>query len=72
MRSSLFLFQLIQNINSTKIVITNFQEKLRKWSFMVFIEIKIMRDVCEKPRNKQILNYLGDIILSFRSRQRGG
>ena len=33
------------NMNFTKIVITNFHEKLRKLSFMFFSEIQIIKDV---------------------------
>ena len=41
----------------TKIVIAIFYEKLRKQSFQMFSEIKIIKDVSEKPKNGLILKY---------------
>ena len=36
---------------SRKIVITDFHEKLRKFSFMLFMKIKMMKDAFKKPKN---------------------
>ena len=39
---------------SAKFVITNFREKLVKLFYMVLSKIKMMKDVCKKPRNESI------------------
>ena len=46
----------------TKIVKTDFHEKLRKSSFVFFIKISMMKDVCEKPTVErcQFLNIKGE------------
>ena len=33
----------------TKIVISNYHEKLQQFSFMFFSEIQMIKDVCKKP-----------------------
>ena len=62
-------YDLNQSMNSTKIVITKFHEKLRKSSFLLPSEIKIIKDVCKKPRNRPILKYSDNFIKNFKSRQ---
>ena len=52
-----------------KIVITNFSRKIKMLSFMFVSDIKIIKDVCIKPRNRPILNYYGNIIENFKFRQ---
>ena len=72
----MFLFKIILQITIrfiiklcffTKIVITNCNEKLRKLSLKFFSRIQIMKDVCEKPRNKPFLNYQGCNISNIQS-----
>ena len=41
----------------TKIIITNFNKKLEKLSFMFFSRIQTKKDVWKKARNWPILNY---------------
>ena len=54
----------------------NFREKLRKFSFMLFREIELMKNVRKKPTYLPILNNEGSNIIlfdfNFESRQRGG
>ena len=52
---------------SMKVVIKNFHERLRKLSLMFFSEIQIMKDVCNKSKNRQVLIYEGCIIRNFKS-----
>ena len=41
----------------TKIVITNFHEKLRKMSFMFLRKIQMMKNILKKPRNKPLFKF---------------
>ena len=46
-----------QNMISTKVVIMNFHEKLRKLLFMFLNKIWMVTNVCKKPRNQRISDY---------------
>ena len=47
--------RVIIKIISKKIVITKFDKKITKSSFMFSSEIKVIKDVCKKHRNRTII-----------------
>ena len=46
-----------QNMISTKVVIMNFHEKLRKLLFMFLNKIKMVKNVYKKPKYQRISDY---------------
>ena len=46
----------------TKIVFTNFHEKLRKLPFMFFSIIQTIKNIYKKPKKRSIFKYKGLII----------
>ena len=55
-----------QNLTFTKIVITNFREKLRKFSFMFFSKISKVNDLAKSLKSSQLWIILDTYILLLR------
>ena len=51
MNNVFVIYNSLKDTMSTKIVITNFGKKIRKWSFIFFERIDLIKDVCKKLTN---------------------